>query len=117
MGVLMLWGGPSIRLLTVMVTSSLLRNCESSAVKRKMYVPGELNRTVVFSNAGSVNRTAVGPETNDQLVFRTLLAGIPSSVAVPFKVAVLAGQMIVWSGPALTTGGSFTLSTVTRILA
>src|SRR6185503_20696207 len=37
--------------------------------------------------------------------------------AMPASVTVFAGQIIVWSGPALTTGGSLKGRTITRICA
>ncbi len=48
-----------------------------------------------------------GPLTEDQVVV-TLAGGLgsPSSVAVPAKLTA-AGSVMVWSGPAFTTGALF----------
>ena len=37
----------------------------------------------------------------------SVLLGKPSSVALPFNVTVLVGSVIVWFGPAFTTGAWF----------
>ena len=48
--------------------------------------------------------TVPGPLTLDQVVVTVAGGfGFPSSVTVPFRLAV-AGKVMVWSGPALTTG-------------
>src|SRR5262249_54360454 len=56
--------------------------------------------------------TVPGPLTLLQATVRWLPAGNPSSVAVPFNVAVF-GSVMVRSGPALTTGAWFCGITVT----
>jgi len=61
---------------------------------------------VVFSDDALLNVTAAGPETELHEKLIVLPAGSPSSVAVPARFAA-AGNVIIWSGPALTTGGLF----------
>src|ERR1043165_337019 len=78
--------------LTVMITSSLLRNCESSAVNRSVYVPGAVNVAVVLKALGSPNRTAPGPEASDHVVLSTLPAGMPSSLAVPARFTMFRSE-------------------------
>ena len=47
----------------------------------------------------------LGPETALHAKLRLLPSGKPSSVALPLKFTELTGSAMVWSGPALTTGG------------
>ena len=62
---------------------------------------------MVSTVAALPNVTVPGPLTFVQVVVTAPGGfGRPSSVTVPSSVAV-AGKVIVWSGPALTTGGVF----------
>jgi hypothetical protein len=85
------------------VTSALQTSWESLAVNRRTWVSGELNVTVVESAPGAENVTAAGPEAMLHEWVRTP-EGLPSSAAVPVRLAV-AGSVTVWLGRAVTTGG------------
>ena len=71
-----------------------------------MYAPETENEAVVFKLAAFAKVTAPGPLTLLQLTVRTLPVGSPSSEADPERDAV-AGNAIIWSRPALTTGALF----------
>ena len=77
----------------MIVTSSLVVNCESLAVSRSTYVPGAVNVAVVIGRFAFANVTAAGPLTKLQVVVTTLV-GKPSSVTVPLRDAGL-GNVIV----------------------
>src|SRR6266508_2289977 len=93
--------------ITVTVTSSLALRAESLALSRSTYVPGTVNDAVVDRAAGSAKVTEPGPLTADHVcVVEAGGLGRPSSVTVPFRVA-LAGSTMDWSAPAFTRGGWF----------
>src|SRR5678816_655417 len=87
---------------TTMVTSSLRLNPPSVAVSRNVYVPGDEKTALVVTASLLLNVTKPLPFTSDHDAF-TVLKGNPSSITEPCKSAV-AGNVIVWSGPASTTG-------------
>src|SRR4051812_30645414 len=93
------------------VTSEVIANSPSSADNRSKYVPGVMNVTVVGSEFSGVKTTCAGPLIMDHWTDRLLPGGCPSSATVPFKTAA-AGNVIVWLGPAFTTGGWFAGITV-----
>ncbi len=59
---------------------------------------------LVSAAVALVKVTVPGPEVRDQVLVSVPEAGRPSSVMVPSRDAV-AGRVIAWSAPALTTGG------------
>ena len=83
----------------VMVTSELLVNSESEAVRRSTYVPGWFNVTVVTGFVRLVNVARPGPLTLLQDVVKVPPTGSPSSLAVPFNVT-LAMVEATWEIPA-----------------
>ena len=93
--------------MTLIVMSALLMSCESEAVNRKTYVPDWLNVTVVTALPSLAKFTLPGPLTLLQPALTELPCGNPSSLTEPFKAAD-PGKVIVWSRPALTTGGWLT---------
>jgi len=92
-------------------TSLLIESWESLAVNRNTYVPAPLNETFVTAAVGLVNAAVPGPLAWLQITDRLLPAGRPSSLTLPFSVA-LEGMVIVRSGPAFTVGGKFCGMTV-----
>ena len=88
----------------MIVISSAAVKALSLAVRRSTYVPAAEKLAVVSTAAALPNVTVPGPLTSVQVVV-TVAGGFgkPSSVTVPSSVAA-AGKVIVWSGPALTTG-------------
>src|SRR5262245_14906049 len=91
-----------IRSVTVTITSSLLLRLPSLTVRARTYAPALAKLAVVTAAFGSPNVTVSGPLTLVQIMVN-VLDGRPSSRNEPFSVAVL-GQVIVWSGPASTSG-------------
>src|SRR5215213_4867234 len=89
--------------LTWTVTSSLVLNSESLAVRRKTYVPGVLNDAIDAARFCGLKPAWPGPLTTLHNTESVLPAGTPSSVAVPLRIAV-PGNVITRSGPAFTTG-------------
>ena len=79
-----------------------------------------LNVAVVWADDALAKVTVPGPLTLDQVMVRLPgELGSPSSVALPFRVAA-PDAMIVWSGPAFTTGAALVplaLFTVTVTLS
>src|SRR5207247_7612806 len=73
----------------------------------RTYVPAAENVAVVAAEVGLANVTAPGPLDLLQVIVRAL----SMSTAVPASVAA-AGSVTFRSGPALTTGASFTALTV-----
>src|SRR5215207_10027810 len=99
--------------MTVTVTSSELITAESFAVSRKTYVPPLVNDAVVTGELLSAKVTVPGPLTTLQETTGVTPAGKPSSVTEPARLAV-AGNVMVRSGPALTSGALLSgLTTVT----
>ena len=96
-------GRPPAAGFTVTVTSSLDEIWLSFAVRRKTYWPLVENVAVVDATLGSAKVTVPGPLTAVHAIVRVAPGGRPSSVTVPLSVAA-AGSVIVWSGPASTTG-------------
>ena len=86
-------------------TSSLAVSAVSLAVSLSTYTPFVEKLALVFAVAAFVNVTVPGPLTfvHDAV---SLFDGSPSSVTVPASVAD-AGDVIVWSGPALAVGAWF----------
>ncbi len=109
-GSVIVWSAPALTVggrfsaLTVIVISSAVFRTLSFAVSRSTYVPAAEKLAVVSTAAALPNVTVPGPLTCVQAVV-TVAGGVgnPSSVTVPSSVAT-AGRVIVWSGPALTTG-------------
>ena len=88
---------------TVTTTSEVEESCPSLTVTLSVYVPVAENETCVLEELGLVKVTPV-PLTTLQVYVNG--DGNPSSVAVAVRV-VVAGSVIVWFGPALTTGAEF----------
>src|SRR5215216_626109 len=89
--------------LTSTLTSSLVVNSESLAVRRRTYVPAVLKDAIDAARLTGLKPACPGPLTTLHNTESVLPAGSPSSVAVPLSVAV-PGNVIARSGPALTTG-------------
>src|SRR5262245_29612853 len=106
---------------TVIVTSAVVVSWPSEAERRSTWAPAVENVAVVVSAPASPNVTVPGPLTAlHSVVSPAGGSGSPSSETVPVRAAA-AGSVIVWSAPALTTGGWFTAGagftvTVTRSL-
>ena len=75
-------------------------------------MPAMLKVAVVLSALALAKVTVPGPLTllHDEVTVAP--AGLPSSDTLPLSEA-LAGRVIVWSAPALTTGARLAASTVT----
>ena len=90
--------------LTVTVISSVVLIKPSLALSRRTYVPACEKLTVVLAALALAKVAVPGPLT---LLHWRVSAfgglGKPSSLAVPLRLALL-GKVMVWSGPALTTG-------------
>jgi hypothetical protein len=95
---------------TVTETSEVLDSAPSLAVRRSVYVPGNVNEAVVLRELLFTNATVPGPLTLLQATLRVLPPGKPSSLAVPERVAAL-GYVIVWLVPAFTMGAVFVVVT------
>jgi hypothetical protein len=97
---------------TVMTTSSEAESRLSLAVSRNVYVPAIENVAVVLRDVAFPNVTVPGPLTVLQDLVSVLPVGNPSSVAEPDNVVDAGcvtvdadtGNVMVWSGPAFTTG-------------
>src|SRR5579859_4181125 len=91
--------------LTVIVTAALALNpLLSVAVNVNTYAPGAVSPvTVVVRFAAVVMTPVTGPLVWVQAV--ELMVAPPLPVAVPVRVTVLVGRVIVWPLPALTVGG------------
>src|SRR5678815_440879 len=90
--------------LTVTVISSVVLSKPSFALSRSTYMPACEKLTVVLAAFALAKVAVPGPLT--LLHWRRSAAGglgKPSSLAAPVRLALL-GKVIVWSGPALTTG-------------
>src|SRR5262249_43214835 len=85
-----------------MVTSLLALAWALVAVRRSTKLPPPLKVATVAGEAGLPKVTDPGPLTTVHAVESWPPWG---SLAVPFKVACTTGRVIVWSRPALTTGG------------
>src|SRR5579884_1773818 len=96
-------GGGGGAACTVIVTVALDVSAVSLAVSWSKYVPGALIEAVVRGLEGSAKTVLPGPVTWVHATVK-VLRGRPSSVAFPFRLA-RAGNTIVWSPPALTSGG------------
>ena len=88
---------------TVTTTSAVEESCPSLTVTLSVYVPATENETWVLEEFGLAKVTPV-PLTMLQVYVNG--EGNPSSVAVAVSI-VIAGSVIAWFGPALTTGGEF----------
>jgi hypothetical protein len=91
---------------TVITTSALALSALSLPVSRNVYDPAAENVAVVAALDAEPNVTVPGPLTFVQLTVKVLPLGNPSSLAVPARMAV-ADRLIVWFGPAFTTGAWF----------
>src|SRR5215216_1310002 len=91
--------------------SSVPMRCVSLADKRSTYVPGVEKIALVTGLLISLKVTKPGPLNWLQNVLTMAPAGKPSSLTVPFRLAVL-GRVIVRLGPAFTIGAAFAGSTV-----
>ena len=89
-----------------MMTSSEDDSAPSLPVSRRTYVPAVDITAEALSELALTKTTVPGPLTFVQLTEIVLPVGSPSSVAVPDNEGP-AGKVIVWSGPALTTGALF----------
>ena len=69
-------------------------------------MPGAVKVATVAAAKASLKMTVPGPLTMLHETSSVLPRGSPSSVAVPLSTATF-GSVTSWSGPALTTGGSF----------
>jgi len=88
----------------VRTMSSEDERTESLTVIRSTYVPEALKLAGVLARWRLVKLTVPGPLISLQLTLRVFPAGgNPSSVTDPSKLAA-AGNVMAWSGPALTTG-------------
>ena len=97
-------------LLTVIITLSLPERALSLAVSLRVKTPPVEKVTAVLAAFGFTNVTVPGPLTLLQVYVNAPGGlGSPSSVAEPFKLTL--GVDAVRSGPALTTGGLFTVIT------
>src|SRR5262245_19556655 len=99
-------------LTTLIITVSFLINTPSLALRRNVYEPGWLNVTAVVSELELANVAVPPVPLRVQKMFKAEAGGNESSVTLPCK-AVTRFEMV-WSGPALMTGGllsgSFTLT-------
>src|SRR5205823_700838 len=93
--------------LTMTCTSSNADSAASLAVGRRLYVPAVGTSAVVVAALAGAKVTVPGPLVRVQVMVSAGGAGKPSSVTVPFSVAV-DGSVTVRSGPAFTTGGWLT---------
>src|ERR1700733_8543453 len=87
--------------LTVIIASALAAVCPLLAVSLKSYTPAVVNIAVVTGVLALANSTGPAPVT----VVQPVVIGSAPSIADPFRVMILAGNVMVWLGPALTTGG------------
>ena len=92
--------------LTTTVSVSVLVSAPSFALSISTYVPALENVAVVASSCENAKVTVPGPLTWLHVEIGSP-PGRPSSVMVPESDAC-AGNVIVWSGPALTTGARLT---------
>ena len=108
-GKVRVWSGPALTKgawfarLTVMEMSSLRTICPSETVRRKTYVPAEVNAAEFAGESTGAKEVSPGP-----LICLQLMTGLPPgtlSEYVPCSGAV-AGKVTVWSTPALTMMGS-----------
>src|SRR2546429_3132795 len=88
---------------TTIVTSAALLSCPSLAVNRRTYVPACEKFAVVALALELAKVTVPGPFSLLHCTVR-VPDGKPSSLAAPLSVAA-SGRVIVWLGPAVTTGG------------
>ena len=88
---------------TVITTSEVLVSWESFALSRNTYVPAVVKNAWVIALFALLKLTAAGPLTWLHWIVSVPL-GLPSSVALPLSVTALAGNVMVWLGPASTTG-------------
>jgi hypothetical protein len=96
---------PWLLAFTVTTTSAVEESCPSLTVTLSVYVPAAENEACVLEEFGLTKETPVPLSTLQVYVNGE---GNPSSVAVAVSVAV-AGSVIVWFAPALTTGDEFTV--------
>src|SRR2546422_3546600 len=92
--------------LTATVSVSVPVSAPSLAVNISTYVPVLENVAVVAHSFGCAKLTVPGPLTLLHVAMGSP-PGSPSSLAVP-KSDACAGSVMVWSGPALTTGARLT---------
>ena len=92
--------------LTVTVSVSVLVSAPSFALSISTYVPALENVAVVAHSFGCAKVTVPGPLTLLHVPIGSP-PGSPSSLTVPESDAC-AGSVMVWSGPALTTGARLT---------
>ncbi len=76
-------------------------------------MPDSENEAVVSTALELPNVTSPGPDSLVQSVVSTALVGLPSSVTVPSRTALL-GRTIDWFVPASTAGGLFDITLTTR---
>jgi hypothetical protein len=99
-GSVIVWLAPALTVgawlagFTVIVTSDVLDNALSEAVRRTTYEPATERLAVVLSAFAFPKVTVAGPLTFDHVVVRVLPVGNPSSLAVPARLAA-AGSLIV----------------------
>src|SRR5579871_1397142 len=92
--------------MTLTCTSLLALYWASLAVRRRVNVPAAPNVALVTGAAGVPKVTVPGPATTVQAM--VVGPARPSSLTLPLRVRLSEGKVMVWPGPALTTGGWWT---------